>query len=67
VYKDEKQWDTWQRSTLAQARAQDVAEILDRDYAPTSSEERDLFTEKQKFMYAVFERTLQTDQGKAFV
>jgi hypothetical protein len=29
VYKDEKQWDTWQRSTMAQARAQDVHEILD--------------------------------------
>jgi hypothetical protein len=43
VYKDEKQWDTWQHSTLAQARAQDVAEILDRKYVPNSSEERDLF------------------------
>jgi hypothetical protein len=50
VYKDKKQWDTWQHSTLAQARAQDVAEILDRKYVPNSSEERDLFIEKQKFM-----------------
>ena len=67
VYKDEKQWDTWQQSTLAQARAQDVAEILDGNYVATSAEDTALFWEKQKFMYAVFERTLQTDQGKAFV
>ena len=26
-----------------------------------------LFEEKQKYMYAVFERTLLTDQGKAYV
>ena len=67
VYKDEKQWDTWQRSTLAQVRAQDVAEVLDATYVPTTPEEIALFTKKQEFMYAVFEHTLQTDQGKAFV
>jgi hypothetical protein len=37
-------------------------------HMPSSSEDsKNLFIEKQKFMYAVFERTLQTDQGKAFV
>jgi hypothetical protein len=50
VYKDEKQWDTWQRSTLAQARAQDVAEILDRTYVPTSSEARDLSRNRSSCM-----------------
>ena len=67
VYKDEKQWDTWQRSTLAQARAQDVHEILDASYVPVSGDDKQLFAMKQEFMYAVFERTLQTDMGKAFV
>jgi hypothetical protein len=33
---------------------------------PTSSEESNLFIKKQKFLYAVFEQTLQMDQGKAF-
>ena len=67
VYKDEKQWDTWQCSVIAQAHAQDVAEVLDKTYSPTFVDETALFEEKQKFMYAVFKCTLQTDQGKAFV
>ena len=29
--------------------------------------EKDLFEPKQKYMYAVFERVLQTDKGKALV
>jgi uncharacterized protein with FMN-binding domain len=67
VYKDKKQWDTWQQSTLAQAKAQDVAEVLDTTYIPTLAKDVALFGKKQEFMYAVLERTLQTDQGKAFV
>jgi hypothetical protein len=61
VYKDEKQRDTWQHSTLAQARPQDVAEVLDSSFTPTTPDEIALFNEKKKFMYAVFECTLQTD------
>jgi hypothetical protein len=67
VYKDEKLWDTWQQSTLAQVRAQDVAEVLDATYVSTLPKDIALFAKKQEFMYAVFEHTLQTDQGKAFV
>jgi hypothetical protein len=67
VYKDEKQWDTWQHSTLAQARPQDVAEVLDSAFTPTTPDEIALCNEKKKFMYAVFEHTLPTDQGKALV
>jgi hypothetical protein len=67
VYKDEKQWDTWQQSTLAQAKAQDVAKVLDATYVPTSAKDVALFGKKQEFMYAVLERMLQTDQGKAFI
>ena len=65
--KDEKQWDTWQRSTTAQAHAQDVDEVLNSTYKPLNALDKDLFQEKQKYMYAVFEKTLLTDQGKAFV
>jgi hypothetical protein len=67
VYKDKKQWDNWQRSTVAFARAQGIEEVLDINYFPTDSDDVALFEEKKKFMYAVFERTLQTDQVKAFV
>jgi len=66
-FKDGKQFDSWQHSTLAQARAQDVADILDTTYVPLTPADKDLFSEKQKYMFAVFERTLLTDVGKSFV
>jgi len=53
--------------TLAQARAQDVADILDPNYLPATPADKDLFAKKQKYMFAVFERTLLTDVGKSFV
>ena len=65
--KEEKQWDTWQRTTIALARAQDVSEVLEPTYVPSTSEDIDLFDEKQKYMFTAFERNLLTDQGKAFV
>jgi hypothetical protein len=65
--KEDKQWDSWQRSTIAQARAQDLSDILDPTFAATTPEAVELFVEKQKFFYAVFEKTLLTDQGKALV
>jgi hypothetical protein len=67
VLKDIKQWDDWQRTTIAQSQAQDVAEVLDPTYIPVTPEEKALFKEKQKYWFAVFVRTLQTDQGKAYV
>src|SRR5687767_10007925 len=67
LLKDDAAWDNWNRSTVAQARAQDIAEVLDPTYAPVAIEDIQLFEEKQKFMYAVFERTLLTDKGKALV
>ena len=67
TYKDEKQWDKYQRATLAQAHVQGVDEVLDSGYKPKSLKAKQLFTEKQKYMYAVFEKTLLTDQGKAYV
>ncbi len=67
TFKDGKQFDSWQHSTLAQARAQDVADILDPIYIPSTPADKDLFSEKQKYMFAVFERTLLTNVGKSFV
>jgi hypothetical protein len=67
VYKDKKQWDQWQCLTMAQAHAQDVTKVLVESYTPNTGPDTELFIEKQKFMYAVFECTLQTDQGKALV
>ena len=41
--------------------AQDVDDVLNADFNPTSEDDKDLFKEKQKFMRSFFERTLQTD------
>ena len=65
--KDDAAWDNWERATIAQARAQDVADVLNPSYTPTNAEEAALFDKKQKYMYAVFEKTLLTDKGKALV
>ena len=51
---------------MSQARAQGVEDILDPTYSPPAGNE-DLFDEKQKYMFAVFERTLLTDKGKAIL
>jgi len=58
--------DSWCRSTVAQARAQDISDVLDPLFKPVPAE-KDLFEAKQKYMYAVFERVLWTDKDKALV
>lgn len=66
--KDSKSWDSWHRAMQAQARTQQVSEILDVNARPPlGSAAEDLFQEKQKYLYAVFERTLLHNQGKALV
>ena len=66
-FKEDKQWDSWNRATIAQARAQDVSEVLNPKYEPQDDAEKQLFDEKQKYMFAVFEKNLLTDQGKSLV
>jgi hypothetical protein len=46
--KDELWNDNWHHSFANQARAQDVDEVLDPSYLPTTSEQYELFQEKQK-------------------
>jgi deoxyhypusine synthase len=66
-FKMERQWVSWQQSTLAQAHGQDMADVLDPAYAPSQVEDKLLFEAKQKYLYAVFEQKLQTHKGKALV
>ena len=40
---------------------------MDPDYNPSTQEEKDLFKEKQKYMYLVAIKILQTDRGIFFV
>ena len=67
VLKDNRHWNNWQRAVLAQAHAHDIQEVFDVNYVPKNEEERNLFDEKNKFAYAMLNRTVQTDEGKAYV
>ena len=67
VLKDERMKDTWHHQFLNQARAQGVADILDHLYTPTTQEDKELFDEMQKFLYAVLDTTVRTDRGRAIV
>ena len=44
-----------------------MEEVITPKYKPSSKAEMLLFREKQKFMTAVFDKTLKTDKGKAIV
>jgi hypothetical protein len=68
ILKDDKHWDGWNRSHNAQARVQGVEDVvMNSSYKPTTSEDKALFEVKQTYMFAVFKKTLLTDQGKAYV
>ena len=65
-FKLEKQWEHFWIHTMAQAAAQNIAEVLDPTYRPTQAE-RPIFDKKQEYMTAVLVRVLQTDMGKSLV
>jgi hypothetical protein len=65
--KEDKQWDSWEQSTVAQAQAQDLSDVLDSTFVPATPEATELFVEKQKFVYAIFDKILLTDKGKSLV
>jgi hypothetical protein len=67
--KDDKQWDLWDQDVKAQVRChQGVGNVCDGYYTPRTSTDVALFDEKQKFLCAVFLKTVLTDQGgKALV
>ena len=52
---------------MATARSHSCEEVFNLKYKPKTTEERDLFIEKQKFIYSVFDECLLTDMGKALV
>ena len=41
--------------------------MLDPNYTPSTNEEDEIFEIKQRFMYSVFNRTIQVNIGKAIV
>jgi len=67
TFNDSKLFDSWKCSTMAIACEQDIAKILNPNHVPITQDDKDLFLEKQKYMFAVFDQTLLTDTGKALV
>jgi hypothetical protein len=63
--KDDKQNDQWHWTFSNLARAQDLSDVLDKHYVPANTVDKDLFAEKQKFLYAVLEAKVETAKGKA--
>jgi hypothetical protein len=65
--KDDKQNDQWHRTFSNLARAQDLKDVLDENYSPITTTDKDLFVEKQKFLYAILEAKVEMAQSKAII
>jgi hypothetical protein len=59
--------DQWHCTFSNLARAQDLSDVLDENYSPATTADKDLFTEKQKFLYALLEAKVETAKGKAII
>ena len=66
-FKDEKYWDNWNRSFTVTARSHGLDHIIDHTFVPSTTSEKDLFDEEQKFAFSVLESCLHTDMGKTLV
>ena len=60
MLKHEKYFEASKRNLLVTATTHGCEEILNRDYKPeTNDDSRELFKQKQYFMYSVFNKVLQ--------
>ena len=69
IFKNDKYYDTFQRSFLANLKAQGLYDVADPDHDPESGDiyEQELFKGKQSFVYSVLVTSLQTDKGRELV
>ncbi len=67
ILKNEKGWDAYKQTTMAQANSQGISDVFNGSFVPTGTEATELFKEQQKFVFAIFDRTLQTNKGKLIV
>jgi hypothetical protein len=65
--KDNKQNDQWHRTFSNLARAQVLSDVLDENYIPITTADKDLFAKKQKFLYTVLEAKVETAKSKAII
>ena len=69
IFKNDKYCDTFQRSFLANLKAQGLYDVADPDHDPESGDiyEQELFKGKQSFVYSVLVTSLQTEKGRELV
>ena len=69
IFKNDKYYDTFQRSFLTNLKAQGLYDVADPDHDPESSDiyEKELFKGKQSFVYSVLVTSLQTEKEREFV
>ena len=69
IFKNDKYYDTFQRSFLANLKAQGLYDIADPDHDPENGDiyEKELFKGKQSFVYSVLVTSLQTEKGRELV
>ena len=69
VFKNDKYYDTFQRSFLANLKAQGLYDVADPDHDPENGDtyEKELFKGKQSFVYSVLVTSLQTEKGRELV
>ena len=69
IFKNDKYYDTFQRSLLANLKAQGLYDVADPDHDPESGDiyEQELFKGKQSFVYSVLVTSLQTEKGRELV
>ena len=63
VLKVDKNWDSFQRSFMVTARAQNVADILEQDYDPSTTTTPLLDKNKQIFLLSVLDKNVLTSHG----
>ena len=69
IFKNDKYYDTFQRSFLANLKAQGLYDVADPDHDPENgdTDEKELFKGKQSFVYSVQVISLQTEKGRELV
>ena len=69
IFKNDKYYDTFQRSFLANLKAQGLYDVADPDHDPEDGDtyEKELFQRKQSFVYSVLVTSLQTEKGRELV
>ena len=69
IFKNDKYYDIFQRSFLANFKAQGLYDVADPNHDPENGDtyEKELFKRKQSFVYSVLVTSLQTEEGREVV